>query len=170
MEPQTTSISKSSLLLAVLILGAAVMGYLLYQKMGLKINQPPVVGLGKGTEPTSEERAVLNYPGADVSEAEWTNFLVLVAKLAVETNTITIGADCSVSPVVTKTPLVAGKKFTLRNTDSVPHTISFNNPPNYTVPAGGTAQLPVDFGGIPGIYGYGCDNSPTPVGLIQVLQ
>lgn len=169
MEPQTQASQgkMGNIILLVLLVVALVLGYFLYEKM----KGPAVVpGIGKGIEATSGERAVLNYPAAGVSEEEWKNYLIAIAKVAVETDTITIGAGCSVKPVVLKTALVMGKTVKVKNTDSVPHTLSFNNPPNFLVAANSTTEMPVDFKGVPGIYGYGCDNSPQAVGLIQVLQ
>jgi hypothetical protein len=173
MEPQTRSLSAShgklgNLILIVLVIAAIVLGYFLYQRMDL--SGPSVKTTEEVTGKTRDERLVLRYPAKDVTEEEWNNYLVLVAKLAVEADKISIGANCSVSPVVVKTPLVMGKKVTLENNDSVAHTISFNTPPNFEVPANGKIEMPVDFKGTPGIYGYGCDNSPDAVGLIQVLQ
>lgn len=157
---------RGDMVLGLLALAALVLGYFLYQK--LKVPAPKITTTNSAE--TSDERAVLRYPARDVTPGEWNNYLVLVAKLAMETDTVTVGPNCKITPVVVKTPLVSGKKLHFKNSDTVAHEIAFTNPPSYAIAANSTVDIPIDFKGVPGIYGYGCDMSPNAVGLVQVLQ
>ena len=196
MEPDnTSSFAKiGNVVLVMLVLVALVLSYFLYQRMkqtdtttannpapkGTPTQtapKPTIGGQAQGNNPSGtptnrplseDERAVLNYPSPNVTPEAWTKYLGLVQKIAVETDTLTIGKGCSVSPIVLKTKL--GKKVTLKNTDGVSHSIGLSPKRFFEIPANATFDMPVDFDGKASIYAYGCDKSPTVSGMLWVVE
>lgn len=188
LESQENSSSKvGSVILVILVLVALALSYFLYQRVNntgtpsaeytptQNNNSPSVTTPNNNTtgqpntqQLSADERAVLQYPSPDVTPEAWNAYLTLVAKVAVETNVLTIGQNCSVSPVVLRT---RSKEVTLKNTDSVAHTIAFTSPFfSGTIPPNGSLKMPVDFKGQLGLYGYGCDGSAQAVGLMDVVE
>jgi len=184
MEPQTqtNNVSRGKMgkvLTIALILIVLLLGFWLYQKMSMTSIADPINNSGNNMVPpgqslsnlSDDERAALTFPSPNATQAELSQYTAVVTKVAVETDVLAIGKNCSASPVVLKTNLISGKKITINNTDSVAHRIAFNSSTAYDVVAGGRAEVSVASisGGKAGLYGYGCDNSSSGIGLIQVL-
>lgn len=186
---QNPSPAKSSnTFLIVLVVVALVLAYILYKNISNTSLLPPEYTETQNTPADSsnapqlsaDERAALTYP-SDMTEEAWNAYLAVVAKIAVETDTLTIGPNCALSPVALKIPL--GKEVTLQNNDTVPHSIGFTEsllykaPANGTltesslfqIPANGTLTMSIDFVSKAGVYGYSCDQGRAVGGLIQVI-
>lgn len=183
----------ANVVLIVLVLIALVMAYFLYQRLAGDVMPPvpPPDRIQDGTPQNPEtrndttgsfdfkplsadERAALNPPdGPDATEGERQAHFDLVARTAVPSEELSIGPNCAVSPAVLRTK--QGGEIQLRNYDTVPHLIVFNETSSFSVPAKKSISIPVTFGadsGATGVFGYGCDmsNGGGAVGMWFVTQ
>lgn len=117
---------------------------------------------------TSEERAVLKFPGSNASQQEINNHIQLVNKLVKETEIIDINS-CSPEPLVFRTSL--NKSFMIRNKDSGSHTIQRGSSILAKIPAGKTITVKSRDLFIKGAgnYGYSCDSTSAIVGIFLVV-
>lgn len=165
--------------LVILVVIAGVLGYLIYQKsISLPKKEPaqsqPAANNSQAKSErsdaatlTDEEKEVLNPPSQGANEAEMKKHFELVQKLAKEPDFLEV-AKCEVRPVVTR--LRNSKTFQVRNQDSIDHTIVVDKDHTYSISAGSTQTIPVDFGHGAGVYGFGCDDSTSAVGMLFVTE
>lgn len=115
-----------------------------------------------------EERAVLNIPGPNASEAERARHFELAQRLARESAELKL-VNCVPDPAVFK--VANGANFTARNAGAKDATVAINTENVYAIPAGGTKILKAGFGKGAGLFGYGCNSaSGGGPGLILVVQ
>jgi len=168
--------------LVCLALIAVVLGYFVYQKYaaGVSVEVPEQedvameVSESEQTVPSTnsalsdEERAILNPPPPGSPEEDFQNHFQSVQQFAVETDILTVGAGCRMTPTVAKAQL--GSTLELRNDDGVSHTIVFTSTLSYLVPAHARVLLPINFNQGAGLYGYACDTNPSAAGMILVTE
>lgn len=113
-----------------------------------------------------EERDILlAHPSADAPREEHQAYYDRLLNIAREGEVIDINKCVAATPSVLRVSI--GEIITFRNEDVVGHTIAYNPEYIFTIPAGGTLEIPADFGtGSGGIYGYGCDNSNYLTGVL----
>jgi hypothetical protein len=116
---------------------------------------------------TEEEMAVLKTPTPDSSEEERQKHFELAASLAVSTGELDL-TGCDADPLVLKTG--SDKKIKVVNNGNNPVEMVFDPVKRFTIPAAGFAVLSDIFDRGPGLYGYGCDASPSATGLFFVTE
>jgi hypothetical protein len=179
-SPQSTVLRKvGTVVLVVLVTGILILGFFLYKKV-IKDNEfSPSGGTPIAETPadtfdfpplTDDERAAL-----DASPANMFAQPAAVQKVATATETLAIGADCTVSPVIPK--IKKGASLVLTNYDDIPHTITVNThtskKQSYLVSAHSSATMSVDFGGTGGsysIYSMSCEKGPATIGMLMVTE
>ncbi len=117
---------------------------------------------------TGDERAALNAPKSAASEQAIFAHAEAVHKIAVATDSVVVGAECRTSPAAVK--IAKGKSLNFKNYDSIAHTIIFDATHSVVVPANGNASLTLSFGEPLHIYGYGCELSENPVGMVLIAE
>ena len=117
---------------------------------------------------TPEQKKLLAPPSASAPLAEQQAYADMVTKAAQVTTTLSLGASCLPSPMVMSIRM--GSTVTVKNTDSVDHTISFDSSHALNIPANSSKQLATDFLKEEGIHGYGCDSIIGGVGLTVVTK
>ncbi len=176
METQSSggdTVGKSvKFILIIAVLAAIVVAFSLFQKQ--ESGQP---SQNQNSDPnsfefkplTSDEQAALNAPKSASEPEEVVNaHAAAVRRVAVATNTVNVGSGCRTSP--TAVEIANGTNITFINRDSVPHTISFNASKNVVIPANDQASITVDFGEKTRIYGYGCESSSSPIGMVLIAE
>lgn len=123
------------------------------------------------TDKTAEIEAaktiVLVAPPADS-----TAYDAAVARLAKESDTLTIGVNCTMEPLVIK--LTEDTSITLENIDTIPHTVAFEDggifvlAPNYKK----AINLSTAFAKTGGVHRYRCDDlsSTANVGVLSITK
>lgn len=154
-----------------LVVVAVVLAVLVYKKNGggSYVERPqanfPASGQQSLVVPGSGD--VLSAPGPNATEAERQAHGQLVASSAVETKSIDL-TSCQAKPLVSR--FREGAEITLINNDPVPHVMVFNPSLTFPVPAKSSSKIKANFGYGPGIYGFGCDQSPMAVGMILLTE
>ena len=113
-----------------------------------------------------EERDILlAHPPASSPRQEHQAYYDRLLGIAQEGEVIDINKCIAATPSVLRVGI--GETVTFRNEDGVSHSIAYNPEYVFTIPAGGTLEIPADFGtGSGGLYGYGCDNSKNIIGVL----
>ncbi len=88
--------------------------------------------------------------------------------IAVVAETVTMGKECRVSPVVLK--VKKGASVAFKNIDTVPHEVIFSQQRSFTVGVGSSISVPIDFGTVGMTYGYGCESQPSAIGLMWIAE
>lgn len=88
--------------------------------------------------------------------------------IAVVAEAVLIGKECRVSPVVLK--VKKGASVAFKNIDTVPHEVIFSRQRSFTVGAGSSISVPIDFGTVGMTYGYGCESQPSAIGLMWIAE
>lgn len=114
-----------------------------------------------------ERTAVLSFPQPNASQEDHKTYAATVAKYAKKTDTISI-SGCRPEPVATE--VTYQQTVTFKNPDTVAHTVATDQNHKVTVPAKGEAKFAIDFGESKGIFAYGCDDSPSGVGVFAIPQ
>lgn len=95
-----------------------------------------------------------------------------VARLAAESDTITVGAECSMDPLIIK--MKEASVLKIDNKDSVEHVLAFEDQNFFAVSSGRTREINITqvFKKGEGIYRYRCgDRSPEiAVGIMYVVK
>lgn len=172
------------IIVALLAVGAIVLGYLIYARDYKPLStaplkepsneapQTPSTAINTPSAPsyemTAEEKKALMPPSSKATPAEQQAFFNLVTSVAKAAPALEIGAACSVRPVVLS--LKKGLPLKIKNTATVDQSIAFNKDTVYTVPAGQTKEFKVTFGQNGGIYGYGCGSSSGASGMIFLTE
>jgi hypothetical protein len=117
------------------------------------------------TNRVTDGQRMLKPPSASASAEEKKIFSALVNKSAVAASDLNL-SGCKSDPLVFKTSIKNNIK--VRNNDSTEHMLTFSEKPiqQYKITAKSTvtlssAALSSVFDKGPGIYGYGCDMSPS---------
>ena len=117
---------------------------------------------------TAEEAEVLQRSGQDTSSEEKRLYFELVQSIAQSAPYLDVSKCVIVQPVVFR--VRQGESFSVRNDDTIEHTISLLAGEQFTVPAEGTIDVSPDFQEGPGVYGYRCDTVSSDVGLFLVSE
>lgn len=150
----------------VLLCIALLLGYLIYQQqISSTTGTQEIIPQDFGTY--TQESDVLNWPRQSASAEEQQRHADLIGQLAVEAEYVDI-ADCVGQPTVFHVQI--GQTFTIRNQDTVEHSLTIEND-SFSVPAGGMRDVIADsevfkFG--PGNYGYVCDSKQGVAGVFFV--
>lgn len=112
---------------------------------------------------TPEEKEAMDTPNQGDSEEIKRAFQGKVEKAAKDADTIDI-ANCQPRPPIAK--MKQNATFTFKNSDTTDHIVAFSQEKSYTVKKNSSVTVTADFLQGPGIFGFGCDQSPTEVGLI----
>ncbi|MCH7730570.1 hypothetical protein IID21_03530 [Patescibacteria group bacterium] len=167
------------ILIGILVVVGGVLGYAIYQSGAAKRGQPASTTQTPATSTTgttttsvsrtltADEQAVLSFPGSNASEAERQRHSDLVNKLGNESGYAFLDiTGCQPLPVVYR--VKQNGTFVVKNTSSIEHTIQLDRAT--TIPAASEKTLKVSeaIGENLGNYGYSCDGSTGPVGVIQV--
>lgn len=173
----------------ILLVFFSVLSYFLYQKIATG-TPVPVSSSGKASTqnntqqaevvlqddrdsfvflPLSEdERKILKPPVPSASSEEMAIYGSLVQKVAVASEKLAVGVNCKIQPVVVK--VQKGANLELKNYDSTPHTIRFDEKRSFLIPASGSITAPVDFPKEVGMYGYACDDHSGPAGIVFIVE
>lgn len=117
---------------------------------------------------TSDETASLNFPKSGATPEAVLAHAGSVHKAAKTAEVVVIGESCRTSPAVLS--LKKGQKISFQNRDTREHIISFDATHTLSVPAGKSASLDMGFGEEEHIYGYGCESSSSPVGVVLIVR
>ncbi|MDO8520911.1 MAG: hypothetical protein Q7S52_02250 [bacterium] len=121
-------------------------------------------------EQKQEQQAVLVAPGNTPDEAK--SYWALVEKLAKESSTLTIGANCVMDPLVLK--LGEGASVTLENIDTIPHKVAFEDGDTFILAPEYKKQIKLAdaFSKTAGAHRYRCDDISTDknVGVLYVVK
>jgi hypothetical protein len=180
------TLHMQKVIIVLLILGAAFLSYRIYerytpsekgeekilsQEQSTSINPEQKTAQGPGQQLnmredlSPNEQLALQTPGPSASEEERANHFRLVQSIAKPAEFLDI-SDCKADPVVLK--VKDQSKFTVRNTDNADRKFVLSQSKFIIIPALSDTELTADFGLGPGIYGFGCDNSFSPIGLLFV--
>lgn len=152
----------------VVLLIIVVLGYLKYVKQASSVTGSDEEE--KETELRQAQQKLLIAPGeSGINPGEYADE---VAHLAVESNTITVTADCSMDPLIIK--MREGSVLKLNNQDVSEHVFVFEDENFFAVPAGQVREINITqvFGKGEGIYRYRCgDHSRAEnVGIMYLVK
>jgi hypothetical protein len=108
-------------------------------------------------------RAEVLVPVSAMNETERKEYINLVRSKAVDTKLIDV-TSCMPDPVVSRVSRASNVSFS--NKDRVSHRITFSSTKSFLVPAHSAVSVRPDFGKGNGVYGFGCDKSGKPVGVV----
>ncbi len=162
---------KKTLMVAVVVvvlLIIFVLGYLKYVKLASSVIESNEDE--KETELRQAQQKLLIAPGeSGMNPAE---YAAEVAHLAVESNTITVMADCSMNPLIIK--MGEGSVLKLNNQDVSEHVFVFEDENFFAVPAGQVREINITqvFGKGEGIYRYRCGDRAQAenVGIMYLVK
>lgn len=118
-------------------------------------------------KPTPTEELMLKSAHRNPSPAEFSTLYQYVLKIAYPTPYIEIGR-CAPYPLAARVPV--NTKLTFVNSDSLPHSIVFTPKRQITLQPKEKKTVLVDFYKyIPVPYGYTCDKSVDPVGILFII-
>jgi hypothetical protein len=159
---------KIILLVAVVVIA----GIYLLSQMDLSTSQAPDNNPPQNSTDssglTAEEKAVLNAPKAGDSQEVIDAHGEAVRNAAVKVDSVTLGAACRTSPVAVE--MAKGKSLSFKNADSVAHSVFFDATHFVAVPAGGSASITLNFVENSRVYGYGCELSSNPIGMVLIAE
>ena len=164
------------ILIGILVLVGGVLGYAIYQSGAVKRGQPASTTqtTGTTTEETSartlsaDEQAALSFPGSNASEGERQRHSDLVNKLGNESGYAFLDVTgCQPLPVVYR--VKQNGNFVVKNTSTREHAIQLDRSTTISAASEKTLDVATAVGANLGNYGYSCDGSTGPVGVIQVV-
>jgi plastocyanin len=132
--------------------------------LGLLVLAPKSQGYSKPTL-SNDEKMILSLAKSDPN-AKRGNY-DLISRVAKVTSTLDLNS-CISYPVVAQVKI--GQTLTIRNHDGLSHTIETDHAHEYTIEAGSSKNILVDFGHGAGVYGIACDGSPNIAGLFRVTE
>jgi plastocyanin len=148
--------------LALFLCGVTILGTFFYQSEQQE-----------NTETTVEKfdaRLLLNAPDTANSESV-ERYESQVKENAVSTDTITVGAGCSMDPLIVRLP--ENSVLKLNNVDATEHTIAFEDQNFFNVSASSTREINITevFGKGAGIYRYRCNDQSLEeaVGVFYIV-
>lgn len=150
----------------VMIVVAFVIGFRIYQTSKEKplVNSTPATS---SNQTMSAEEKVLVTPPQTATEQEKKDYEQLVISLAKDAPIVDI-ANCIADPVVWR--IKDKQAFTMKNSGDKEHRIIFYNQEAVVIPPKKEQEVEVNFQYGYGVYAYGCDNSPNPVGILLVTE
>ena len=152
--------------LSVFAAGAVLLGFLVFKPE--TTNGPGANQSIKQSVPlTGEEKKLLKIPPQGAPETEKAAHFALLQRLARTTDFLDL-STCFGNPLAFR--VQNGAAFVLKNNDSLPHTLQISPQHIYTVPARDEREIVAQFGFGPGVYGYGCDDSPDARGILFVTD
>ena len=156
-------------ILFVLMISAIVLGFSVYKKMPLEVDNSPVNSNSpEKIDPNSfsaDEIKLLRPPGTEASQEEVKTHSQLAAKLAVAGSEILV-ADCKSKPLVLQANL--SKSMIFKNNGKTDLVITFDSQDIFHVNAGKSVSAIGAFKHGPGLYGYLCQ-SGTFKGLVGFI-
>lgn len=150
--------------LLLLISIASVLGFLILKMPKNSEQSPPTK---KQRELSEDEKTLLKTPQKDASEEKKSAHFAVVQRLAKRTEFLDLSA-CYGDPLAFRAH--EGTKFSVKNNDAVSHTLQISPEHIYTIPAKGAREITAQFGFGPGVYGYGCDDSPEARGILFIVK
>ena len=154
-----------------LVITAVGLGYTIYQRQ--TSNQPQTNVEQAFTPPPHtlpapvvDEELVLDFPDPSAPKEEQRKHYDLVSQLAENVDEIDI-SNCRPSPLVAR--IKNKDPITLKNSDQVEHSVSFNQEQTLVISAAAKESIIVNFEFGPGVYGYTCDAKGKPVGVLLVI-
>lgn len=157
-----------------LILLVLLLGYFVYQKLANSSIDSPSSQVNQiedtmNNSGDADLRVALNPPPRGATEDEFRTYFQAVQRVTVDTDSVDIVAGCSISPSVVR--LSPTSHMTFNNTDIVDHTISFDKDFSFVVSAGHSTTTIVNLTDVTeGLFGFGCDQSPTASGMVWVTS
>jgi len=161
-------------IVVILVLIAVLLGIaIIYQKLGLADGEESRSRLGTESPDqelekrtlTEEERTALDFPDQESTESERQQHFALAESLAVRTGTLNL-SGCHPDPLVLQIEI--GETLIVQNSDAYEHLLFIDPDRVFAVPGGGEIAVIADFGKGSGLYGYGCDPVPEPVGILLI--
>lgn len=170
--------------ITILAVIAVFLGYRIYQKQ-TEVALPPSKNIQTQDIPSpkgsvdkvtsvsnlesNERQEVLNFPSSNASAEEKKKHSDLVNKLGNQSGATTLNiSGCNPTPIVSR--VKQGSSFKIENPDQLDHTIYANPAKKIVIKGNSESTLSTsDFGSSLGDYGYNCDTSTTPVGIIQIV-
>jgi hypothetical protein len=135
------------------------------------VQETPVETQSQPTaQPTPDTRLTINNvelhtPGPNATKEEQDAFTKYVTDNAQAVSQFEI-ASCKPVPAILK---VKDKgSITVKNSDSVDHTIIFNTDHQYTIPKNGQTVINIDFANGESIFGFGCETANGAVGALLI--
>ncbi|MEK9157849.1 MAG: hypothetical protein AAB638_01535 [Patescibacteria group bacterium] len=155
---------KTILIVASAIVVAGVLSYLTVDKTGS--NPSPTPSLSSSGSPSgfNSLQQLGPTPSANASQTEKSNFATKLRTLAVSTNSVDIGKNCSMSPSMIS--VKSGYNLTFKNIDTADHGLNISE--QIKLPAGKETTIKAVFKG-PGVYGINCDGANI-VGFIDLRE
>lgn len=148
-------------------LGLAIVKEPAVHKNEIKGERPVAPLTAQGKDLSADEKALLRTPQKGATEAEKAAHFAVVNRLARTAEFLDLSA-CFGNPLSFR--VVEGATFTVKNNAAVAHTLQISPKYIYTIPAKGERKLVAKFGFGPGVYGYGCDDSPDARGILLVTK
>ena len=119
-------------------------------------------------KPTPAEELMLKRARRNPSPSDFKSLYEDVVKVARPTPYIEIGR-CSPYPLVAR--IIVNTNVTFRNSDTKLHTLTFTPKVSISLRPGEKKSILMNFYKyIPIPYGYTCDNSPTPIGILFMVE
>lgn len=148
----------------VAVVAVALIGIILYRSP-----VTPFFDIATEAEISDAEKAiVLTPPGAEDTAA----YTETVLRLAQESDTLTIGANCAMEPLVLR--LREGAVLNIVNNDTSEHTIAFEDQNFFNVSAGGRRAINITemFQRGEGVYRYRCNDISLDqnVGVMSIVE
>lgn len=124
---------------------------------------PPDVAVGSSSE------ALLEIFSQNSLQDQKNELYKKIAAAATHASALTIKEGCAPDPFVFYVARESDM-FTIKNDDSVTHTLSFSIDNTHTIEAHQEMKVKASFRPekTSGAYGYGCDQSPKPVGIVFI--
>ena len=165
--------NNTSRLVAILVIIAVAIGILfVFWTVPMSSTDTPPQDSGTATAPapsgsslSAEAKQLLTPPASSASEAEKQAYMDLIWSSAKETTSLSVGAGCSISPVVAQ--IEPGATLTFKNTDDKAHTLQLDPSHSLAVPAGESKTIAVDFLKTNSLQHYSCDDGDAAMLLIS---
>lgn len=159
----------------IVVIVVLVLGYSIYTQRASFFSQekesnqvPPTSFDSTALGLTLEEAELLQRSETGRSIEESRSRFTLAQRLAQSAPYLDITSCVVAKPLVFKA--TQGESFSVRNDDTVEHTIIRSTGEQFIIPAEGTIDISPDFQKVPGVYGYRCDNGSQNAGLFLVTE
>jgi len=162
-KPKVKKISFSKLITFILLTSAIVLGYNLYSQSKVTAVDPDAT-VAPVILPSSQ-KTVLDTPNENSSEEEKREYENLVRAQAEESSFLDL-TDCLAVPKVLK--IKNNSPIKIKNSSDKEHAIVLTEKQEHSIATGKEISITFEFFNGPGVYAYGCDRSPRPVGIFLV--
>ncbi len=174
--------NSKKVIIIILAVLAIVLGVLIYKQKMPKVgetanlnstNQGVRVSLSSftntdGTPAKGAEREYLFSIFNNLTVEEKVKYFEYASSISQESEVLDV-TDCS-NPVPLVLRVVDGGTIKLRNNSNTSLNLVISKDNTYMVGANSIKTITVNFGNGLGFYGYGCNNSPKPEGIINVVS